>query len=429
MEIKPYEKNAKLHPQKQLKQLAEIVKEVGWRQPALVNQEGVLVAGHGRWQTWKEYGSEYGLKPIWIMDDTGKTIHGAPEETPLTKEQEAAYRLADNKLNESEWDMVLVVEELKLLSPEMVELTGFDTDLLLEDDEKDDTVPLLPETARSKPGDLYQLGPHKLLVGDSIKPEDVKKLMGEVTADMVFTDPPYNVNYSGSGENTSNKIENDNMDDESFDIFLEHAFKNYKDIMKLGAGAYIFHDSKTANQFESALNRAGFEIKTYLVWNKPSAGLGMGDYRRKHEPFFYACIKNSKPNFYGDRTHSTVVDFHKSEAALVAWAKREKQREAEGKTSIWTMKREPTADYIHPTQKPVELILYALKNSSKEGDVVVDLFLGSGTTMIACEKAGRVCYGMEMDPRYADVCVERYVDYTQNCEIIKNGIPETWINL
>lgn len=181
VDIRPYELNAKKHPQSQLKALAAIVAEVGWRQPVLVNQEGVIVAGHGRWLTWNEYRDEYHLPEIWVMDDKGNTVRGGPATTPFTKAQEEAYRLADNKLNESEWDMKLVIMTLKELEVPMINLTGFSPDLILEDDEKDDALPGMPEEAQSKLGDLYEIDGHRILVGDSTNKEHVKKLMEDRT--------------------------------------------------------------------------------------------------------------------------------------------------------------------------------------------------------------------------------------------------------
>ena len=154
------------------------------------------------------------------------------------------------------------------------------------------------------------------------------------------------------------------------------------------------------------------------------AALGWGDYRWKHEPFFYAG--KEKTQFYGDRSHSTVWDFQKTEQQLLNWAKRQKKSETEGKTTVWTMKRDSVIGYVHPTQKPVEIIQYAIINSSKDGDIVMDLFLGSGSTLIAAEKTGRICYGMELDPKYVDIIVQRYVDYTGNETIKKNGKEIVW---
>lgn len=188
----------------------------------------------------------------------------------------------------------------------------------------------------------------------------------------------------------------------------------------------MFHSSTTQAIFEVALQANELEIRTQLIWNKPSAGLGMNEYRAKHEPFFYAGVKGTAPNFYGDRTHTTVVDFHKTDEQLAKWAKKQKLAETEGRTTIWTMKRAPVQEYVHPTQKPVELIMYAIANSSKVEDIVLDPFLGSGSTMIGCEKTNRLCYGMELDPRFVDVIVTRWVEFTGNRNIIKNGEPVLW---
>ena len=424
MEIKPYEKNAKKHPKKQIKALAEIIKEVGWRQPVLVNHEtGVIVAGHGRWMTWKEYGEKYELKPIWVINDKGETINGGPETKPMTEQQEIAYRLADNKLNESEWDMILVKDDLKALDLEMLDKTGFNRDLIIDQDENDDVV---PEDApnESKLGDLYELGEHRLLCGDSTSQEAFSALFKGNKADMVFTDPPYNVNYKGKGEKTSNTIMNDSMSDEKFDEFLKGAFQRLSEISKDGAGWYVFHSSSTQDQFRKTIEDAGWRVKTQIIWNKPTASMGWGDYRMKHEPMFYCGKENTV--FYGDRTGTSVWDFQKTEQELVNWAKIQKRLEKDGRTTIWTMKRENVNGYVHPTQKPVELIQYALFNSSKAGDIVVDPFLGSGSTLIAAQKTNRVCYGLELDPRYVDTIIQRWCDYTGTYDIIKNGKEMTW---
>jgi site-specific DNA-methyltransferase (adenine-specific) len=344
----------------------------------------------------------------------------------ISEEKAKAYRLADNKLNESEWDMDLVIAELKELSLPMVDLTGFSRKLVVTLDDHDDDVPEVPKVAKSKYGDIYELGDHRIICGDSTKPEDFIRLMGWVKADMVFTDPPYNVNYQGSGKNTTNTIMNDKMGDVQFQAFLTDCFKVVSESIKGGAGLYVFHSPTTQAAFEQALAVNNIEVKSQLIWNKPSAGLGMNEYRAKHEPFFYCAVKGAKPMFYGDRTNTTVIDFHKTEEALLSWAKQMKADEQAGKTTIWTMKREKVQDYVHPTQKPVELVMYALNNSSKVEDIVLDPFLGSGSTLISCEKTNRTCYGSELDPKYADVIVQRWVDYTRNRNIIKNGEPIIW---
>lgn len=329
----------------------------------------------------------------------------------MSEQHAKAYRLADNKLNESEWDMDMVIEELKGLSEPMIELTGFSKDLILEPDDKDDIIPV-GAPPRAKLGDLWLLGEHKVLCGDSTDTKSVERLMDGVTGDMVFTDPPYNIAYDGSPDKDWKVIENDKMSDEQFDTFLTEAFKRIRESIKKGAGTYVFHSPRTQDAFTKALTVAGFEVKQQMIWNKPSQVPGMGDYRSKHEPFYYAVVKDGKAQFYGDRTHTTVWDFQKSEQDLVLWAKKQKRLEIEGKATIWTMSREPVADYVHPTQKPVELITYAVSNSSKARDVILDPFLGSGSTLIAAEKSDRICYGMELDPKYVDTIIQRWEDYS-----------------
>jgi len=364
----------------------------------VIDKDNIIIVGHGRY-----FAAEYlGLQNV-------------PTLTIDIKEDEAkAYRLADNKLNESDWDMELVVRELKELSPENLDLTGFDKRLVLENNDKDDEVPETPKVAKSKVGEVYRLGHHRLVCGDSTSPETYKQLMKEIKADMVFTDPPYNVDYSGRGEKTSKKIMNDKMSVPNFILFLKGTFKEIRDNVKAGGGLYIFHSSSSQIMFEEAMKDNGIEVKNQLIWNKPVASMGWGNYRWKHEPFFYAGIKGSPLNFYGDRTHTTVLDFQKTDAQLATWAKKQKQAEKDGKTTIWTMKREPVQDYVHPTQKPVELITYALFNSSKVEDIVLDPFLGSGSTIIACQKTNRICYGIELDPLFVDVIIERWENYTGN---------------
>lgn len=409
-EIQPYGKNAKKHPDKQVVQVADSIKEFGFNQPIVIDKEGVIIVGHGRFLA----AHFLGLKevPTLTLD--------------IDEEKAKAYRLADNKLNESEWDMQLVISELKELSMEMVDLTGFDRKLVLNSDDRDDDVPELPAKAKSKLGDLYEMNGHKLLCGDSTKEEDYMKLMKGVKADMVFTDPPYNIDYHGAGKNTSNTIMNDNMGGVQFRQFLVDAFKQVRKSIKASAGLYVFHSPTTQKEFEEALLMNEMQVKNQLIWNKPSAGLGMGHYRNKHEPFFYAKVKDQAPNFYGDRTNATVIDFQKTDEQLLKWAKKQHDAEKEGRNTIWTMKREPVADYKHPTQKPVELIMYALHNSSKVDDIILDPFIGSGSTLIACEKTNRLCYGLELDPRYCDVIVQRWCEFTNNNQVVKNGDTITW---
>lgn len=392
--MRPYAKNAKKHPKKQIAQIAASIKEFGFNQPIVIDLNGVIIVGHGRYEAAKLLG----LKDVPAV------------KVDITDEQAKSYRLADNRLNESEWDMDMVIAELRGMDDTMVELTGFSKDLLLESEDKDDEVPDLPEVPQTQLGDIYQVNGHRIMCGDATSHEDVGKLMNGAKADLVFSDPPYNVNYSGSGENSSTTILNDNMTDAGFDTLLTGAFQRFAESSKSGAGWYIFHSYRAQDTFKKAIEKTEWKVKSQLIWNKPSAGLGMNEYRPKHEPFFY-CV-NKQANFYGDRTGTTVWNFQKTDQQLLNWAKKQRQMELDGKTTVWTMKREPVQDYVHPTQKPVELITYAIINSSKEDDIVLDLFGGSGSTLIAAEKTGRKALIMELDPLFVDVIVKRYQEYT-----------------
>ena len=422
MEIKPYSKNAKKHPKSQLLALAKVVAEVGWRQNVEVNQKGVIVAGHGRYLTWQTYKDEYKLPDIWVTDDTGKTIFGEHDTRPLTEEQEIMWRLADNKLNESDWDMELALEDLKLLSDGMFDLTGFDKDLLIEPESKDDDVPELPEEPQSKEGDVYELGYHRVVCGDSTKAEDIAILMQNNKADLVVTDPPYNVAYEGS---TGLTIENDSMSDNSFLIFLTEAFSRMSESMKLGATFYIWHADSEGFNFRKASKDAGLTVKQCIIWNKNSLVMGRQDYQWKHEPCLYGWRDGASHTWYGDRDKTTVLKVPADETKAFEWFKKELKRQETNNTSVLEYNK-PRKNGVHPTMKPIELLTKQIVNSSKQEDVVLDTFLGSGSTLIASEKTGRVCYGMELDPKYVDVIVQRYVDYTGNEYITKNGLPIEW---
>jgi site-specific DNA-methyltransferase (adenine-specific) len=376
--IKPYEKNAKKHPKKQIEQVAKSIKEFGFNQPIVVDKDNVIIVGHGRYEA-----SKY-LKlkevPVFIAD--------------LTEEQAKSYRLADNKLNESDWDMKLVLEELKDLSEPMLDLTGFDKDLIIESSEEDDVVPETPEEPKSKLGDLYELGGHRVLCGDSTKIEDVEKLMNGHKADMVFTDPPYNIAYEG-GSKKREMIKNDEVED--FYGFLLQIYSSFALSMKLGASIYVCHADSERINFTKAFKDAGFYLSSVVIWAKNNATFGRQDYFWKHEPILYGWREGGAHTWHGDNKQDT----------------------------IWNVDR-PSKSEQHPTMKPIELIEKALLNSSKQEDTILDLFLGSGSTMIASEKTGRICYGMELDPKYVDVIVQRYVDYTGNENIIKNGENIIW---
>ena len=260
-EIIPYGKNAKKHPDKQVLAVANSIKEFGFNQPIVVDKNNVIIVGHGRFlaATFLEMTEV----PVLTLD--------------VSEEQAKAYRLADNKLNESQWDMQLVIQELKEMSMPMLDLTGFDRRLVFEDEDKDDRVPELPKgKPRTELGDVYLIGRHKIVCGDSTHAETYVKLLELAAADMVFTDPPYNVNYHGGGANTSEGIMNDKMGAAAFKDFLSDTFGAMHAVVKGGAGLYIFHAPVTQAIFEEALKAKGFDIKYQLIWNKPSAGLGGG---------------------------------------------------------------------------------------------------------------------------------------------------------
>jgi len=246
----------------------------------------------------------------------------------------------------------------------------------------EDAVPDLPETPASALGDLWLLGEHKLLVGDATIDSDADKLMAGAAADLVFTDPPCNVDYEGYTEERL-KIKGDSMSDAEFKRFLESAFRSCRTAVKPGASLYVCHSSSWQREFQNALEAAGFEIRCQIVWAKNTFAWGFGRYKFQHEPLFYAHVAGEKDPCYGDKSQST----------------------------LW-QENKPAANRIHPTAKPVELVERALLNSCKAGDVVADLFGGSGSTPIACERRNRKARLMEIDPRYADCIVRRYQEYT-----------------
>jgi len=382
-EITPYNKNAKKHSKKQIQQVANSIKEFGFNQPIVIDKKGVIIVGHGRYEASKLLG----LTEVPIL------------EVDLTEKQAKAYRLADNKLNESDWEMDLVIEELKELDDtDLVELTGFDTDLLIEQDEKDDEVPEVPEEAKSKLGEIYQLGNHRIMCGDSTKIEDVEKLMNGKKADMVFTDPPYNIDFKGTLSCTSKAgkiitmkdgykvpnaqyedIKNDKVETEDFKSFINNVLVIVKEYCT--GGWYICFSSSTLNELLIPLIDCEMKWKSIIIWNKNQSPMGGGHFRRKYEPIVYGYFNNL---FYGKEY---------------------------SEDDVWNIDRTKKND-LHPTMKPVELVTKAIGFSSNANGIVMDLFLGSGSTLIACEKTNRICYGMELDPKYIDVIIKRYEDYT-----------------
>jgi DNA modification methylase len=273
-----------------------------------------------------------------------------------------------------------------------------------------DDCPRPPKKAESKLGDVYLLGDHRLLCGDSTKVEIASALMKDEKAQLVFTDPPYNVNYSGRGEKTKNKIMNDNMAETDFRKFLTGAFATMKECTTPNAPAYVCYASRTHREFEDALNANDYEVRNQIIWVKAVASMGWGDYRWKHEPILYCHKRGESVQFYGDRCQYTEWSEKLSDEELLARTKQLLEKEKNGATTVWRLGRD--RDYEHPTQKPTKLIKIAIRNSTKHGEIVLDLFGGSGSTLIACEETGRKARLVELDPIYCDVIVKRWEEFT-----------------
>lgn len=389
--LKPYEKNAKIHGPGQIEKLKDSINEFGFLTPCLIDEDFNLIAGHGRVMAAKELG----MKSVPCVFVEG-----------LTEAQRRAYILADNRLGElGEWDMDLVTEELKELEDMdfNIELTGFDFPETEEEVEiKEDEVPEPPEEPITKLGDLWQLGEHRLICGDSTSTDDLDKLMGEDKADLLLTDPPYNValGMGGSVDEARKRhrrtdglvIMNDKMEDDDFYDFLLSFYNAASTQMKDGASFYIWHADNEGLNFRRALKDAGFTLRQTLIWAKNSITLGRQDYQWKHEPCLYGWKDGAAHNWYSDRSQSTILEFKK-----------------------------PSRSDIHPTMKPVELFAYQIQCSTKRGDIVLDSFGGSGTTVIACEQLGRKARTCELDPRYASAIIKRWETLTGEKAVLLNG--------
>jgi DNA modification methylase len=398
----PYANNARTHSDAQVAQIAASIKEFGFNNPVLISEDGTIIAGHGRLMAARKLG----LTDVPCI----KLSH-------LTPTQRKAYVIADNQLAlNAGWNEELLTIELdELLADNFaLEVLGFDPDelkRLMSENEvtqgltDEDQAPEVEDNPVTKLGDVWVLGKHRLMCGDSTSIEQAEKLMDGVKADMVFTDPPYNVAYEGRGEkNKLGKIKNDDMSDESFEQFCRDVFATYHAVMKPLACIYVCHpDSQTGPKlaFEKTFGEL-FKKASTLIWVKQSAGMGWQDYRAQHEPILYGWKEGgSGKHFYcGDRS----------------------------KTTVWQIGRDAQASYVHPTQKPVALPEEAIKNSSKGEDVVLDLFGGSGSTLIACEKTGRINRSMELDPKYCDVIIKRWQDFTGKQAVLES-IGQTFAEL
>ena len=385
----PYANNARTHSPEQINKLRGSLREFGFVSPVIIDKDYGILAGHGR-----------------VMAARAENIEQVPcvFVDHLTEAQKKAYILADNRFAlDAGWDEDMLRVEMEALQGMDfdISLTGFDeaeiTDLLslddgeAQEDDFDEDAALQAEPF-VKTGDLWLLGKHRLLCADSTKPEDVKLLMDSKKANVCITDPPYSCNYTGG---TGMKIMNDNLKGEEFYQFLLSAFKNAYENLADGAAIYIFHSDAEKVNFYNAVVAAGFHYSTTCIWVKQALVLGRFDYQMRHEPVIYAFKDTVKHKFYGDRKQTTVWEFDR-----------------------------PSKSKLHPTTKPLPLVAYPMKNSSLVNSIVLDLFGGSGSTLMAAEQMDRTAYLMELDPVYASAIVRRFVAYRGNTEdvhIIRDG--------
>lgn len=444
--IEPNPRNPNRHSKEQLELMAKIIREQGWRSPITISKRsGFIVRGHGRLEAAKRLG-----------------VREVPTDTQdyATEAAELADMVADNRLAElAQNDTKALLEVLEELDAGWfdAELTGYtqaDMESLIasvtgaknQTLQDEDDAPELPVEPKSKVGELYELGRHRLIVGDSTDRKTILRLRGGERAACVFTDPPYGVSYvTQSGK--FDMIKNDELTgDDLVKKLLIPAFKNMVAVANDKAAFYIWHASRTRDDFAYALKAAGLIEKQYLIWAKETFVIGRSDYQGSHEPCFYCSQAGHEPIFHGDRAQSTVwrVMISRGGAGATALgqtgltlidgtgakihitrkaAKGKKIRtirltpgvplevaDEEQNTSVWQVSRETGT--VHPTQKPVELCRRALENSTKPGEIVVDLFGGSGSTLIAAEMTGRCGYLCELDPKYADVIIDRFQKFT-----------------
>lgn len=389
----PYVNNARTHSKEQINKLRSSLREFGFINPVIIDSKYNVIAGHGRILAAREEGiTEI---PCVLVDY-------------LTEAQKKAYILADNRFAlDAGWDEDLLRVEIEALQAEDYDvlLTGFDPaeiDELFsipEEDIKDDNFDVDEELSKptmSKQGDIWYLGNHRLVVGDSTKAETYDKLMGDKKANLVVTDPPYNVNYEG----TAGKIKNDNLEDSKFYQFLLDAFKCAESVMADDASIYVFHADTEGLNFRKAFNDAGFYLSGCCIWEKPSLVLGRSPYQWQHEPVLYGWKKKGKHQWYASRKETTIWKYDK-----------------------------PKRNTDHPTMKPIPLLAYPIMNSSLSNCIVLDMFGGSGSTLIACEQTNRICYTIELDEKYADVIVKRYIEQvgsSDNVFVERNGIRSAY---
>ena len=378
----PYARNARTHSEEQVAQIAASIVEFGFTNPILAGSDGVIVAGHGRLAAAQKLGLD--TVPVVVLDH-------------LTPTQRRALIIADNRIAENAgWDEAMLRIELQSLQEEgfNLDITGFDADALTEimageettvdGQTDDDAVPEVSATPISRPGDVWELGKHRLVCGDATDPKSYELLMADAQADMVFTDPPYNVDYANSAKDKmrgkDRPILNDNLGDGFYDFLLAALTP----MLERCAGAtYIAMSSSELDTLQQAFRAAGGKWSTFIIWAKNTFTLGRADYQRQYEPILYGWPEGQNRHWCGDRDQGDV----------------------------WNIKK-PQKNDLHPTMKPVELVERAIRNSSRPGDIVLDPFGGSGTTLIAAEKTGRIGWLIELDPKYVDVIMRRWQDWS-----------------
>lgn len=384
-EIVPYIRNQKKHDKKQINNVAQSLHDFGWVQPVVVDKDNNIIIGHCRIlaaQKLAKTDPKFLTAPVVKLED-------------LSPEEANKLRLLDNKLNESEWDMELLADDIPGIDfsdyeidwelPEIEEETE-----VVEDDFEEEP----PEEPKARLGDIYQLGEHRLMCGDSTSVDAVAQLCNGEKVDLYLTDPPYNVAYEGKTKDKL-KIQNDSMEDSTFRQFLVDAFSAASAVMKAGAVFYIWHADSEGYNFRGACHDIKWQVRECLIWLKNIMVMGRQDYQWKHEPCLYGWQEGASHAWYSDRKQTTILEFNR-----------------------------PTRNKEHPTMKPVALFDYLIKNSSKPGDIVLDSSGGSGTSIIACEQNGRRCYTMELDPRYIDVIVNRWEKFTGQKAVLLNRTEE-----
>lgn len=407
-EIKEYENNPR-HNELAIEPVANSIENFGFKVPIIIDKDYVIVAGHTRVLAAKKLGLE--KVPCIIADD-------------LTEEQIKAFRLADNKVGEiAEWDFEKLEEELKAIQDIDMSMFSFDIDIDIIPEEDDfDVEEALEEIEEpvTSYGDIYLLGNHKLICGDSTNPDDVNLLMGDSLADLLLTDPPYNVNVSNSQGMT---IKNDNMEDSEFKKFLHNTFKNASKHLKKGGAFYVWHgDSETVN-FRNACDNNNLTVKQCLIWVKNGLIMRRQDYQWKHEPCLYGWKDGASHYFIDDRTQETVIedkiDINKLKKDEMKSLIKQLLEDRIATTIIREDK--PLKNTDHPTMKPIKLIARQIKNSTKKDELILDLFGGSGSTLIAAEQLNRRCNMVEYDPKYCDVIVRRWEELTGQKAVLLNG--------